>query len=361
MAAKRKREVVSTAFALGGFGGSNLHGLGFLHAAVTKAIVPDMISCTSGQIHAVWKYLQAKDGRLSADGSDARNLEDVARAYTGEAEIKPKLPYPEIVSDVPDLVSASLKHLSNVESFKDNPFGYFMNVTMNNLPARLLAPKIEDHALERMSRDFNEEAKIGIVFNSHNPREGREYVYLNPRAAHLLNRSPHSESSFRKTAHHSTEYRPITPENILDALWIYEYGFEGRQCVDGAYFRQVMLSELSRAKIIFVARPIQWKWADPMPVTFGETQDLKTEVFFNAAYYGERFRIELINRLLREHALDKEFVEREGYHKVAFYETEPRTPKPFIGYFSESMKMFCEAREDADKAFAEAQAASGHG
>jgi hypothetical protein len=89
-----------------------------------------------------------------------------------------------------------------------------------------------------------------------------------------------------------------------------------------------------------------------MPITFGEREDLKTEVFFNSAYYGERFRIEIINRLLKKKegeppALTKEYVEKYGYHEIEFYEIEPRTTKPFAGYFSESMDMFYEARSDA--------------
>lgn len=270
-------------------------------------------------------------------------------------EIKPKLPFPEIANDVPDLVNASIKHLSDVESFRANPFGYFMNITLNNMPARTLVPVIKGNVLEEMTRDFNNETKTGIAFNSYNPSEGREYVYLNPLAADLLNRSLPSVSSFRKTAYHTTEYKPITPESILDALWLYEYGLEGHDFVDGSYFRQIMLSELSRAETIFVARPIQWNWKGPMPVTYGDREIFKNVVFFNAAYYGERFRIELINRLLDEGALEQAIVEREGYHKVVFYEIEATT-EPFVGYFSESMQMFYEAQEAAEKVFGEALA-----
>jgi hypothetical protein len=360
-APERKREVVSTAFALGGFAGSNLHGLGLLDAALRKHVVPDMVSCTSGQIHALWKYLHARN--VTAPGPEGRpsDLEAFAKEYNDAAEIRPTLPFPEILNDIPELVSASVKHLTDVESFRASPFGYLLNVTLNNIPARTLAPSVEGDTLEQMAADFNDETRIGIAFNSYNPREGREYVYLNHRAADLLNRHPPMVSSFRKTAHHTTEYRPITPADIRDALWIYEYGFEGHEFVDGAYFRQVMLSELSRARTIFVARPLPWKWTTTLPVTFGEKEDLKTSVFFNAAYYGERFRIDLVNRLLRDHALDPQFVERAGYHRVQFYEVAARASKPFVGIFSESLPMFYEAREDAEKVFEKAASAGDKG
>ncbi len=51
------------AFALGGLAGHNAHGAGFLHAALTRGIDPDVISCTSGQIYWVYQYLFCRHGR----------------------------------------------------------------------------------------------------------------------------------------------------------------------------------------------------------------------------------------------------------------------------------------------------------
>lgn len=345
MTAKGKRKIVGTAFALGGFGGNNFHGLGFLHAAHEQGVRPDMISCTSGQIDIVWKYLLAKQNRLE-DRYGVKDLASLAKVYRKEVEIKPRLLYSEIFHDVPELAKASLKHLADVQSFKDSPLGYFMNVTLNNLPARVLAPDIESGTLEAIRDDFND-ADIGIAFNSYDPTQSVETVYLNSRAQDLLNRSTPLDSTFRKTDRHLTRYAPITTEGLLSALWLYEYGFEGRTSVDGAYFRMVMLSELSRAERIFVARPIQSRWTDAMPVTYGEKEDLKTEVFFNAAYLGERFRIELVNRYLEGGAFTQDFIDREKYHPIEIYEVEPRTAQPFVAYFTENIKMFNDAYNEA--------------
>lgn len=349
----RKRKTVETAFAMGGFGGNNFHGLGFLHAAHEKGLKPDMISCTSGQIDVVWKYLLARNGSLKKRyGVD--DLLALAEIYHEEVEIRPRLPFPEILGDVPELVCSSIRHASDIETLRSSPLGYSMNVTMNNLPARVLAPKIEDGTLEAIRDDFND-SDTAIAFNSYDPKAAKETVYLNPRAQKLLQRRVPRESTFRKTGNHLTEYRPITVKGILNALWLYEYGFNKRSSVDGAYFRMVMLSELSRAKAIFVARPIQSQWTDPMPVTYGEKEDLKTEVFFNAAYLGERFRIELVNRLFKDGAFRKKFSDHKGYHPIKFYMVEPRTPQPFVNYFTESIEMFVEAYEDAKDVFDEYQ------
>ena len=48
------------AFALGGLAGNNAFGAGFLQAALDLGLAPDMISCTSGQIHWVREYLRCK-------------------------------------------------------------------------------------------------------------------------------------------------------------------------------------------------------------------------------------------------------------------------------------------------------------
>jgi hypothetical protein len=352
MTDERMREIVEAAFALGGFGGNNFHGLGFLHAAQEQNIRPQMISCTSGQIDIVWKYLLANQNRLE-ERYGVNDLAGLAKVYLKEAEIRPKLPYFEVINDVPELIKASIKHLSDFRSFQDSPLGYFMNVSLNNLPARMLAPKIEEGTLEDIRDDFDN-ADIAIVFNSYDPTESLETVYLNPRAQALLNIPTARASSFRQTDHHLTRYAPITTEGLLSALWLYEYGFEERTAVDGAYFRMVMLSELSRARKIFVARPIQSRWTDDMPITYGEKEDLKTEISFNAAYLGERFRIELVNRCLERGAFTKEFIQREGYHPIKIYEVEPRTAQPFVTYFTENIEMFNEAYEEAKMVFSQA-------
>ena len=49
------------AFALGGLGGSNSHGVGFLAAAQEAKVNPALISCTSGQIHWVAAFLEKKN------------------------------------------------------------------------------------------------------------------------------------------------------------------------------------------------------------------------------------------------------------------------------------------------------------
>ena len=46
-----------TAFALGGLGGNNAHTAGFLAATKDMGLKPNLISCTSGPIYWVSKFL----------------------------------------------------------------------------------------------------------------------------------------------------------------------------------------------------------------------------------------------------------------------------------------------------------------
>ena len=62
-----KQEQMTVAFAMGGLAGNNAHGAGFLQAALDRGVEPLMISCTSGQILWVSRYLQVGSGQVKAD------------------------------------------------------------------------------------------------------------------------------------------------------------------------------------------------------------------------------------------------------------------------------------------------------
>ena len=48
-------------FALGGLGGFNAYGVGFLQAARQLEVMPDIVTCTSGMIAWVAKWLDGED------------------------------------------------------------------------------------------------------------------------------------------------------------------------------------------------------------------------------------------------------------------------------------------------------------
>jgi hypothetical protein len=212
---------------------------------------------------------------------------------------------------------------------------------MEIIPARVLVPAFPDEFYEEIAAAFVGEKKVGIVFNSYNPGDGTEYVFLNEAARKLLGGkayAPGRRNHYRKR----TIYQEITPQAVQDALWVYQYGFDrGCRFVDGAYFRQIILSELTAADVIFAVRPINHCWKGHLPRNYPELEDFKTEVGFDGSYCGERYQIELINALLEKGALTAE--KKEKYHPIELVELEIKRPRGFFDYVFEDMEVFKDA------------------
>jgi len=82
-----------TAFALAGLGGFNAHGAGFLAAATTSKMVPDLVTATSGQILVLADWLQGEDleQALVSPGLEDNFMAQVAIALTGDLESSGRL------------------------------------------------------------------------------------------------------------------------------------------------------------------------------------------------------------------------------------------------------------------------------
>jgi hypothetical protein len=181
---------------------------------------------------------------------------------------------------------------------------------------------------------------------------GLEYVYRNNSAKELLclKSNRNFEKNQQNTYRDKTYYQDISEDAVKNALWLYQYGFdqERKQCngfLDGAYYRQIILSELVYADEIFVVRPINSKWIGQMPRNYIGIEDLKTEVVFNGTYAGEKYQINLINKLLDDGILPK-----EKYHKVKLTEIEILTQRDYFDYLFESMEVFDKAVDESKKA-----------
>lgn len=338
----------SMAFALGGLAGNNAFGAGFLEAARGQDIVPSMISCTSGQIFWVYKYLQCRD-----DGVSLRELlaEEIAKVTTtGNINVdmasvalwgRPGVFRPAYLEYATDLLSNSLQAWQHILASSSKSF--LLQEALQTLPGRVLVPLFPPAFFKTISDAFNT-SDIGIAFNSYNPLDGCEYVHLNPRARELL-----TEKSKRKNAYDKgqpskhrerTTYDDITPETVRDGLWIYQYGFDQKQgfFLDGAYYRQIMLAEMVYATDIFVVRPISYRWIGAPPTSQVGIEDLKTEVGFNGAYAGERHQIALINTLVERGDLSP-----EKYHHIKLHEIEIGQQRGFMDYIFEKLEVFDEA------------------
>ncbi len=347
------------AFAVGGLAGNNAHGAGFLQAALDAAVVPAFISCTSGQLFWVKQYLDArtagprpghtgKSGVLGeelkefiqlVDPFHQRDLDLMKLAWTGKSGVF-RLAWPECVIDY---WRNMLKGIDDAIQHWRHPF--FTRQVMRALPGRSLVPQFPQSFFKEISGTFNDCKEIGIVFNSYDPGQGIEIVHVNPRARQLLGVEPGTRKKYRDR----TIYKEITPGYVRDALWLYEYGFEGDfSALDGCYYRQIILSELTHADAIFVARPLNTKWVHDLPTSYIETQDLKTEVGLNGIYAGEREKILTINKLRDENpAL------QEKYRHIELIEIElgVEIQRGFYDYIFEDMEVFEAAYAQAIQCF----------
>lgn len=344
------------AFALGGLGGNNAFGAGFLQAALDKNIEPLIISCTSGQIFWVYQYLTVKNKdkdlrRVLEAGIDEietthnPDLDLAILALFGKRDVFHPA-YAQVPVDFYINVLDSSKRMTQDWLELEHPF--LLKEILSTIPARILIPKFPENFFKAISQTFNE-ATIGLAFNSYDPRRGIEYIHLNEVARHLLV----IEEKRRKHSYRvRTEYKEITPAAVQAGLWLYQYGFDQQhEILDGAYFRQIMLSELVVADKIYVMRPINLAWLGDLPKNYVGVEDLKLETAFNGVYVGERDKIDLINKFLTDKAINPKKIEQKGYHHIEVIEVEIETQEGLFDYIFEKMSVFDLARTQTKRKF----------
>jgi hypothetical protein len=206
-----------------------------------------------------------------------------------------------------------------------------------------MVPLFNDEFFNAVSDSFNGCHDVGIAFNSYDPAKGLEIVHLNARAQQILGKRPADQSLHRPR----TIYAAITPQNVRDGLWVYQYGFDASSMLDGAFYRQIMLWETRFARDVFVARPIKHSWIGTLPSSYIEMEDVKAEITFNGAYQGERDKIMLMNRLI-----EKNLITDPAFHTVDLHEIEMETQETFFDYVFEDVRLFDRAHARGKDALA---------
>jgi hypothetical protein len=347
---------IKVAFALGGLAGNNAHGAGFLQAALDVGIRPALISCTSGQILWVTRYLDAlqldrRNANVLRDDL-AKDIAELEKFHQPDLDImtlalfgKPSIMRPARHEYLLDLIKNYMKVLE--KTIQEWPNIFVMRELFSELPARSLVPLFTEQFFQRTSDIFNA-SDIGIMFNSYDPVQGMEIVHLNPKAQSVIDKNPGDKSRHRSR----TIYKSITPQYVRDGLWIYQYGFEQCAMLDGAFYRDVMLWELKQADDIYVARPVKYKWLGALPSSFIEMEDMKTEVFFNGSYQGERDKLMLLEKL-RERVTSavaegntRELILSDPYmHCAKLHEIEIESQESFYDYIFEDLPVFDRSRD----------------
>jgi hypothetical protein len=342
------------AFALGGLAGNNSHGAGFLYAMLTekiKPIKPCIISCTSGQIRWAYNYIKSKgnaDHFLEIYKNDLKQSR-----VTGEPNLDllklmifgfPGVFRPAYESWGTDIFTNGFEAMiDNFKKLYKEEHPILLDNLLSLTTSRTAISLLDDEKLDDISSTFTN-SDIGIAFNSYDPIQGIEHVYLNDSADNQLQKLKVPNDSKNKFKKYRV-YKKIEPSAVRDALWLYMYGFRSKEKnqIDGAFFRDVMLSELVVADIIFSARPINHKWKGKLPNTYQANEDMKTEISFNGCYSAERDQVYLINKLLDDNLINKDTQKGSQYHHIELVEVEIQKQRGFFEYALESQDVFDDA------------------
>lgn len=313
-----------TGLALGGIGGFNAHDAGVLSALYDSAIVPDIITCTSGAIFWTHEFLVRPEQireEVERQVEAVEGANALAVALLGDPGIFAPAYQQYWMRWLQPWKTLSWKELFD-----------------RLLPAQIYEPKRRPQDFVAMADVFNH-STIPIVFNAFAISRGRELLFCNPPAFDFLGvTAGHSRSARLLEDEITTEYRPIDAGAVEAALWLVLYGlehqYEGEIVVDGAYHRQLIISELSMCDIIYAVKPQSDAWHGAPPSNHFEVQNFNTEMWFNSSFAAE---VASLRRTGRPDAR----IERITMDR----------PLGFFNFFVEKLENYTDGYEKARKIF----------
>jgi hypothetical protein len=314
------------AFALGGLGGGNAFGAGFLAAARERQVRPAAISCTSGMIVWTAHFLAGHDLREKLREQLAEMPKQQESAPFGNQWV--------LAKGLPGVFRPAMPEYWERWSFL-SPFAEPKEWADRLLPAQAWVPTRSPEYFEFVAETLAG-SEVAVMFNAFCPPTGQEILFLNAAACQGLGVSWHQQTP-------DTVYLPITAEGVEAALHLYSYGYErsyyGMQLIDGAYHRQFILNELCdlapQPTTIWAVRPQNSRWIGPMPENYFEQRDMETEIGMNNSYAMQVSRIELINRLVRSGKIKEGAARRIQLEPFQFV-----GKRGYFDYFIESEHVF---------------------
>jgi hypothetical protein len=326
------------AFALGGLGGSNAHGAGFLSAAQKMGVAPSIVSCTSGMIYWVSRYLQHADLEQELRAQTMQNLFPPAYNYLNWGSAMVRGVAGVCRTAVPEYWARWMKPW--------NPL--LANEWLDRMvPAQWLIPTRSPGWFADTARIFNETRDVGVIFNVFEPGVGREYLHGNDAAMRFM------KKEYEEVDEGGVVYKRITPDAVENALWLYLYGFATNKKVDGAYHRQIIMRELHRANVIFAVRPQNQLWVGDLPSNMVDMRDFEIELWFNSSYAGEVAEIGLVNKLIEQKLLAPavDGPKKKYDHPIELISIDIGRNRGFFDYFVEDVATYQEAYAAAVSAF----------
>ena len=263
--------------ALGGVGGFNAHDAGVLAAAYDCGLRPDIITCTSGAIF--WTHLF-----LTNPGGIREEVERQADAVKGASALQ--------VAVLGDPGVFRPAYGAYWRRWFTPPSGPPLRGLADRLfPAQLYEPTRPEEFFDQMAADFGG-TSTPVMFNAYAVSSGRELVFCNEAAFGFIGRRPEEQRRHIIPGEDMlTEYRRIDAAAVRAALWLSLYGFsnryQGETAIDGAYQRQLIMSELTGCDVIYAIKPQASAWQDRAPGNYFAVQDFNTEMWLNTSFAAE--------------------------------------------------------------------------
>ena len=284
-------------FALGGLGGFNAYGVGFLQAARQLQVTPDIITCTSGMIAWAARWL---------DGEDLEPL--ILEKCQEDSRFPPSLGWLNMLSvallgssgiarsALPEYLARLLTPMTTREELSEQLLDRLF-------PAQSWVPARRPEDIEHIAYLLNK-SPVPVAFNTVHLKSGRPYLHINPAAKDFLKVTGEEMGQVGGPQ----KYTPISTETVGGALWLYFYGFDNAAqrrlnplgLVDGAYNRQFIISELSDCDRIYTVRAMNTKWLDHPPRDYFDNEVFKDWLWINSAYTTEVAGMETINKLIKQ-------------------------------------------------------------
>jgi hypothetical protein len=324
------------AFALGGLGGFNGHGVGFLQAARELGVKPAIITCTSGMIGWTAEWLDNQDllPKLETQIRESNKFPepfDWLNSLYIVAFGDPGIFRPAVQEYWQRWLTPMLPGAFTPKPDKAALNRYLKSMLDRMLPAQVYVPLRPRETVERIARIFNS-SQTPVAFNSLHPKTGQAYLHLNDAACDFLGVQYGEVGGEEKC-------QRITPEAVAGALWLYFYGFGHKDnphgLVDGAYNRQFIIRELTDVDRIYAVRPMNTKWIGNLPENYFEIQDFTTELWFNSAYAAEVGQMALINKLIDQGKLTD-----PKFRKIELVEVQVEKQYGYFDFFVEETEVY---------------------
>lgn len=314
------------ALAIQGIGGMNAFAAGVLQEFRNRGVYPDIISATSGSILSAYYYLD----------SDPKAI----LRYYEQVSTKDVNSWPDEVQFFQNVlwgISGVFRPISPMERFIENfPFIQPKSWLNTLFPAKVYQPMFPDAFYENIANRFLT-SSTGIITNAYHYDKDKPVLYLNPTAFAITGLEVGENENYL--------VKEITVDGIRNCLQLLQYGDRNGE-YDGAYQLNPVIHPLTVVDKIVLITVESIERSLKKIENYFDTQDFLLKMLFKNAIHAELNGIRLVNKLIQEGKLSKEY-----YHEIDVQVVQPSTYRGYFNYFIEDLPFFQDGIDQGKKFF----------